>query len=703
MAWKGPNFSIRRFPLQNLRLSRYLRNPHSLNQLHPIPRPVLQLNYFGGSLFHYTAGKKLLRTSSQLRNIESSFQYPRLHPPGKDQGFKEPTIRLLNLLPGFECDQIQCTLSIVSLSTALNYEAISYCWGDPNDKENIICNSSPLAIPSNLAAALRGLRLQDQSRTLWADAICINQESVTEKDSQVQLMRDIFSQADRTLIWLGTSQDKYGESISLIAYISLHIGLLGIRWITRWHILPSIKIRDPVIGGSGTRKLDPFSVEFYLSLVRFLRRPWFQRAWVVQEVVVSRRATLLWDMKEHEWEDVVQVLKAMATVNFPLPFLVSLQHVAAIEHERQRYLSGNVELLGLLMRQQRCLSTDPRDKVFSFCGLLEDSARKSIQMSYFIDTNLVYRNIASEIIQKTQSLDILSRPPIAVDSKQRSLPSWVPDWSVCSTTGRTHSFGLGPRSLAGIETRSGTEFVPRFRTAGVSPHKLSYITNSDELVVEGYIFDRIIDVGPVFEGTELPNAINTLKNILKGWRHTFQTFFNSRSVIISWLQMANSHTYLLSSRNDPLEEVFWQTICAGELFESAKVASAARFWKRATRYSGFLTTHIPRWLDKIGISYGVSVLLLHLIFRHPFLEYELQGRFTLNRRMVITEMGYIGLAAGSTKKGDQLAICKGSSVPLILNQSKEPGKWNLVGDAYIHGIMKGELFIENSCKPLIII
>jgi hypothetical protein len=80
----------------------------------------------------------------------------------------------------------------------------------------------------------------------------------------------------------------------------------------------------------------------------------------VQEVVVSRRPTLLWDLYEYEWEDVVQALKVMATVKFPLAFLVSLQHMAAIENERQRYRTGDVELLGLLLRQQRCLSTDPR-------------------------------------------------------------------------------------------------------------------------------------------------------------------------------------------------------------------------------------------------------------------------------------------------------------------------------------------------------
>jgi hypothetical protein len=91
-----------------------------------------------------------------------------------------------------------------------------------------------------------------------------------------------------------------------------------------------------------------------------------------------------------------------------------------------------------------------------------------------------------------------------------------------------------------------------------------------------------------------------------------------------------------------------------------------------------------------------------LLFRQPLLEYELQGRYTLNRRMIITEKGYLGLPACAAKEGDRLTICKGSSVPLILRMAEHGDRGSLVGDAYVHGIMKGEIFEEKNCKPLII-
>jgi hypothetical protein len=649
-------------------------------------------------MFHSSLRQKLVQPNPDYSAGNNAFRYPSLTVPD----CSGPTIRLLTLAPGSADDPIRCQIKVVPLSTNTKFETISYCWGDSSDRSSNICNSSSLAVPRNLASALQNLRLPNEPRTLWADAICINQSCTAEKDAQVQLMRDIFSNAQRTLVWLGNAQDRQEEGISRFAATTLRVGLFGIRWLTRGYIMPSIRAQSVRDRESNHRTLKPFSAEFYLSLVRFLRRPWFRRAWVVQEVVVSKRSTLLWDEYEYDWEEVVQALKAMATVKFPLAFLVSLQDIAAIENERQRYISHDMDILGLLLRQQRCLSTDARDKVFSFCGLIDESSRANIRVSYLEDTASVFQTLAKEILRHTKSLDILSRPPICQASSQLSLPSWVPDWSLCSSTGRTHSFSIGPRSLAGTEARTGTRFVPKFRAAGNSSYKFNNSIHAAELHVEGYIFDSIKEIGPVFEGTGLPSAISTWKTITEGWRQTMRMFLRCRTVIISWKQMANLHLSAAVSETESLEELIWQTICAGELFESRQVASAARFWKRVTRFSGFISTHVPRWLDNIGISYCVSVLLWQLLFRQPLLEVELQGRYTLNRRMAVTENGRIGLVSCNAAVGDRLSLCKGSSVPLILRSSEGTERWRLVGDAYVHGVMKGEVFKESDCENLVI-
>lgn len=110
-------------------------------------------------------------------------------------------IRLLKLKPGN--NDIHFTLDTVRLADHPEYEAISYCWGEATDTRVVYCEGIPLNVTVSLYTALRHLRLPDKTRILWADAVCINQHDIAEKNTQVQLMSQIYSQPTKVLIWLG--------------------------------------------------------------------------------------------------------------------------------------------------------------------------------------------------------------------------------------------------------------------------------------------------------------------------------------------------------------------------------------------------------------------------------------------------------------------------------------------------------------------
>ncbi len=113
-------------------------------------------------------------------------------------------IRLLHLEPASgEEDRVHFTLHHVILSDKPSYEAISYCWGDQDDTREAYCDSKPLRITASLYTALRRFRSKRIPRILWADAVCISQTDVAEKNAQVRLMSRIYSQPSRVLIWLG--------------------------------------------------------------------------------------------------------------------------------------------------------------------------------------------------------------------------------------------------------------------------------------------------------------------------------------------------------------------------------------------------------------------------------------------------------------------------------------------------------------------
>lgn len=89
------------------------------------------------------------------------------------------------------------------------YETLSYVWGEPRDTTKILLQGrygkdyTNFSVTKNLDIALRHLRYVDKPRTLWVDAICINQKDLAERAEQVTLMSNIYENAVNTLLWLG--------------------------------------------------------------------------------------------------------------------------------------------------------------------------------------------------------------------------------------------------------------------------------------------------------------------------------------------------------------------------------------------------------------------------------------------------------------------------------------------------------------------
>ncbi|PVH77425.1 hypothetical protein DL98DRAFT_368143, partial [Cadophora sp. DSE1049] len=118
--------------------------------------------------------------------------------------------RLLLLLPGLDHEKLSCKLVTFYLDEAPRYWALSYTWGDPGVTECISMDGHDITITANLRAALWNLRLSTRIRTIWIDAICINQKDLLERNQQVQIMPDIYSNAYGVLIWLGESSENSG-------------------------------------------------------------------------------------------------------------------------------------------------------------------------------------------------------------------------------------------------------------------------------------------------------------------------------------------------------------------------------------------------------------------------------------------------------------------------------------------------------------
>jgi hypothetical protein len=118
--------------------------------------------------------------------------------------------RVITLLPSASKeDRIEIYIAEIDLATPPPFEALSYAWGDSSQRVALQCHGKDLHVTLNCESALRHLRQDSGIRTIWVDAICIDQTSTEDRNQQVRIMGDIYSKASLVLIWLGpaTSND----------------------------------------------------------------------------------------------------------------------------------------------------------------------------------------------------------------------------------------------------------------------------------------------------------------------------------------------------------------------------------------------------------------------------------------------------------------------------------------------------------------
>src|SRR5205809_6219808 len=109
-----------------------------------------------------------------------------------------------NILHQMQETQINSvTFNILKKTTCCSvpYEALSYTWGNEESPENISLDDGVLSVTRNLADALFFLRRKNSTRTLWIDALCINQADLVEKGRQVRNMHRIYEHADQVVVW----------------------------------------------------------------------------------------------------------------------------------------------------------------------------------------------------------------------------------------------------------------------------------------------------------------------------------------------------------------------------------------------------------------------------------------------------------------------------------------------------------------------
>ncbi len=616
-------------------------------------------------------------------------------------------IRILELFPGKAEQGIECGLRRRPLKAhskendpAVDYEALSYTWGEEKDTEQI--HIWTMGVPSqrgytkkvtrNLWLALRALRRPKDSRTLWVDALCIDQNSNSERNHQVSMMDKIYQESTEVCVWLGEATPEYVQAIRFIKQINIetfdnlaHDGKNSPEWV---------------------------------ALHSLMKMPWFSRRWIVQEVALAARAKLycgedwvdwerfkiavsLFNSAESRDQAISRTLNTMAISGYRPDYLGDINSLAAT---RLVQLTSNIyrrsgtmnatktgrkllTLEALISNLTAFEARDPKDTFYAILNLAKDIIpaqeedketaqkqrtvgkwqQKENQEIIYIDYEKpvfeICKDFLNHVFKVDQSLDIICRPwvpegafPDNEESPEKQCPSWL------RTIAET-AYGLRPDGTfmrAHADPLVGMPVLARRNYNASKPEtkvkcKFPDRGGSYILAVDGFIVDTVEEVH----------------------HHAM-----SGNIPYSWL---NAGGWKNKDQDPP--EALWRTLVGDR---ASTGLSPPDHWPLA------LSTALNQTVRKSPIN--TSQLITDRSTATSVREFLRRVQeVAWGRALIKTIHGYLGLAHEMVQKGDSICILYGCSVPVVLRRisgtdpDQNPG-YRFIGECYVHDMMEGEAF-----------
>lgn len=620
------------------------------------------------------------------------FKYDQLPPDSKQ-------IRLLSVGPADEHGVVSSVeMHTYELDHAPTFYALSYVWNSTERNVPLTCNGRKLMVTNSLALAHTRSIVWSRGVYLWADGICINQDDVAERNHQVTLMGEIYTRASKVLAHL-PHVDQSGDDSQEWSAISA-VTLLNRIWATDEDYSAKSEAEWEEILST-----NHYNVALWATLLEFWMNRWFTRSWILQEGVLGdsvvvffgaatcslNAVTMFWDLAPRpdmpnilKYESLADIYSASRNLSqvrslkrvrewLQKPSQTgetpdSVKHRAASGHEdagTRPSLLPNLSLLNLLAMSRSSGATDPRDKVYALLNLADDEVAKMIKPDYSAENTVtkVYIDVAKKYVQQRVDQEIFYHA--GIDHLVAGLPSWVPDWSHQTRSTFNHSL---------------------YKCSGFSAPRIR-APEPGRLQIRGAIVDSIAYVGFAcrYYSTEL--SLDRLHPMFPGRVHSLppvNTDRHMRQVVYATGKMfcekfCNSGRY-----SEPLDMVLGRTMAA-DCTRSGQRSDAAfqESWDAYRRHNDS-TLEMPELSKKIepGSAEG---RLVEQAWPYEAAMQEVQK----GRRICATKGGYLGIATYDTEREDLVVIFEGFSMPFVLRRKGDD--YVIVGDAYVHGIMDGEL------------
>lgn len=372
--------------------------------------------------------------------------------------FSRKEIRLVTIASGAFDNPLDCKLTRHPAPWQdIDFEALSYCWGNLQDTASINLRhdyvgheeavvpsldaqnlgDGPFNVTKSLDLALRYLRYEDRARTIWIDALCINQGSIRERNYAIPFMVDVYKAASCVVIFLGEENKKHNLQRQWQLMAMLKNAIVG--GMSARGIQDPLTHRSDIQGMVDCISIEPkdkkpsstdmFKMHMSLAFGDFFQYPYFQRVWVVQEVMNAEKAVVYCGAQKRDWVDVL-IFMCMAVKQsrsyagawsgslnlrdrLP-PFLWTrlLAEQKTVNEVDSGAPISLLPLLDVLSHGRAFAATDPRDKVFALLSFGKETHDMEklpprLKPDYAKSSSEVWRDVTRQWIIDNESLAIL--------------------------------------------------------------------------------------------------------------------------------------------------------------------------------------------------------------------------------------------------------------------------------------------------------
>ena len=525
-------------------------------------------------------------------------------------------IRLLTLLPGSEADPVRCELRAVNINVTC-YEALSYSWGGHLVlRRSITINGRSFLVTDSVLKALRSLRSKTQPRVLWIDQICINQANKLEKADQVARMRVVYSAAEGVIVWLGAAPKK-PPPVPLQASLVLFES-------------------DDEEKSVGRRRVFEALAATVWDL---MGRRWWNRVWIIQEVILARDVVFKSDDLEIEmwtlWR-LIDELRRRDLGSMPLGAWGLTGFLPFAQNEGLSLTPGVDRSVGRLVAIadwfRNSQATDPRDKLYGFLGLVD----VPVVPDYSVEAHELLGELTFRCIRELGHLEILGLAQGL--SGGGSLPTWsvklhvddngppVPLWAR-SLTLRAQPKPRRPYSASGDTSTAAAQVDTR---RGV-------------LRLQGWRADTVLRCSSKFPWKDEERLSSLLE-----WARLYQKYSPSVSRIWGRDFIRTISANQIDTENPDVAAAWTEILRAGSKEAQSRTASELN-----ALFGAF------PWSSILPVCAG--------------------------RAFFVTAGGCMGIGPSSLKKGDGVFVFLGSAVPIVTREGYSGRR--LVGQAYVDGLM----------------